>query len=261
MSKTSPLPPRFGARMLLASLGSLTLWALIGLLTIVFSLAIMVFAVVLVPVDPQRRFLHRLASLWGRAVFLCNPSWRLTVTGRTHIDPRTAYVLVANHQSLLDIMALFALRRQFKWVAKEELFAIPFLGWAMALAGYIRLARGQQSSVRETYERARQWLMSGMSVLFFPEGTRSRTGELGPFKNGAFKLAMDMAAPLVPIVVTGTRDLLMRGSWLFRYGSRVQITILPPIGPTTYHSWSPDRLRDEVRRLIQTSLQPSSHPL
>lgn len=252
---TSPAPTRGSARLVLAAIGSFFLWALIGILTIAFSLVIIVCAVLLWPVDPQRRIAHRLASLWGRAVFWSNPSWRLSVSGREHLDPRTAYVFVANHQSLLDIMALFALRRQFKWIAKRELFAIPLLGWAMALVGYIKLSRGQHGSIRETYDRARRWLFSGMSVLFFPEGTRSLTGEIGPFKNGAFKLAMETATPVVPIIVSGTRDLLMRGSWLFRCGSRVQITVLPPLDPATYHSSEPERLRDETRRLMQTILQ------
>ena len=260
MSKASLLPVRFDARMRMwcAAVGSVILWGLIGLLTVVFSLAIMACFPLACLFDPQRRSLHWLASLWGRSIILCNPSWRLTVIGREHLKPHHAYVLVANHQSLLDIMALFALRRQFKWIAKAELFRIPFLGWAMSLAGYVQLARGRHGSVRETYDRTRRWLASGVSVLFFPEGTRSHTGELGVFKNGAFKLAMDTAHPVAPIVVTGTRDLLMKGSWMFRAGSRVQITILPPITLSTYRTWEPERLRDEVRRRIATTLPPLS---
>jgi len=122
----------------------------------------------------------------------------------------------------------------------------------MTLAGYVKLARGQSHSIHDAYERARRWLRSGMSVLFFPEGTRSRTGELGAFKNGAFKLAVATGIPVVPVAVSGTRDLLVKGSWRFRPGPhRVQVSVLPPIAPTT----SADALRDEARARILKTLE------
>lgn len=247
---THPTPQR---AQWLGSLQALLLWSVISLLTVVFSLAMAACAVGLWVVDRQRKTVHWLACVWGRAVFWCRPSWRVTVTGRDLLEPRRRYILVANHQSLLDIMALYHLDRQFKWIVKEELFRIPFLGWAMALAGYVKLARGQSHSIHDAYEQARRWLALGMSVLFFPEGTRSLTGELGAFKNGAFKLAVETGTPVVPIAVSGTRDLLMRGSWRFRPGpQRVRVSVLPPIAPTA----SADALRDEARARILREISP-----
>ena len=232
-----------------------SVWFVIGLLTLMFSFAIMFCAACLLLADPKRKFLHWLATLWGRSIFLCTPSWRLTVTGREHIDPQKPYILISNHQSLLDIMALFCLRRQFKWVAKASLFKIPFVGWSMSLTRYIKLVRGKSGSVRHAYDQARRWLSAGISVFFFPEGTRSRTGQLGPFKNGAFKLALDTGIPIVPIVITGTRELLSRGNWLFRRRSHVRITVLPPINPARYHQQAGIvRLRNETRHLIHQTL-------
>lgn len=238
-----------------SALWSALMWTLISLLTILCSCLIILCFVPLFPFDRRRFCLHWLATLWGRGVFACNPFWRLIVTGRRKIRPGRAYILVSNHQSLLDIMALFALYRQFKWVAKDDLFRIPFLGWAMSLVGYIKLSRGRYGSIRQTYADAGRWLASGVSVFFFPEGTRSRTGELGAFKNGAFKLALDTGAWVVPIIVSGTRDLLERGSWKFRMGSRVRIKVLQPIDPAGYRHAGPDRFRDDAWRLINRSLQ------
>ena len=98
-------------------------------------------------------------------------------------------VYVSNHQSLFDIMALLAINRPFKWVAKGSLFTIPFLGWSMDAARYVKLTRDRHHSIRSAYREAQQWLVDGVSVFFFPEGTRSHTGQLSSFKSGAFKIA------------------------------------------------------------------------
>ena len=243
------------ARLLSVRLWSAGAWILILLLTMFFFLLILAARVLLGWCDPRRTTAHWLASLWGQAIFFSNPGWRIRVTGRHHMDPRRPYVLVANHQSAFDIMALYFLRRQFKWVAKEELFKIPFAGWSMSLAGYISLGRGRNRSVQAAYEHAKQWLAEGMSIFFFPEGTRSVTGKLGPFKSGAFKLALETNIPVVPIAIHGTRDLLPRHSVVLRTRGRIRIVVHPPIDPAAHRLTDPDRLRDEVRRLIGQTLQ------
>ena len=234
--------------------GSLVVWWLIGVVTVVFSLLIMVGSLVVWIVDPKRMSLHWLASGWGRAVFLCNPFWRVTVNGRHHLHPHHAYILVSNHQSLFDIMALFSVNRHFKWVAKDSLFRIPLMGWAMSCVHYIKLERGRHGSIRDTYAQAKRWLEEGVSVFFFPEGTRSRTGELGPFKNGAFKLALETGIPVVPIAISGTRDLLERGGWMLRFRTHVHISLFPALEPATYGPNDADRLRDDARNFIQQTL-------
>lgn len=123
----------------------------------------------------------------------------------------------------------------------------------MSLAGYISLGRGRNRSIQAAYTQARQWLAEGMPVLFFPEGTRSITGKLGPFKNGAFKLALEAGVPVVPIAVDGTRELLPRHSLVLRPRGRIRLVVHPPLEPSSYHLNS-DRLRDEVRRLIEQTL-------
>ncbi len=238
-----------------AVIGSALIWALIALLTVTFSLIAIVCGVVLVPIDPQRRVAHWVNTLWGESIFFFNPLWRCRVTGRRRLDHRRTYIYIANHQSMLDIMALFSVRRQFKWVSKESLFRIPFLGWAMRAAGYISLLRGDRASIRVTTDQARAYLNNGMSVVFFPEGTRSATGELLPFKNGAFRLAAELGIPVVPVAIIGTRDLLVKGSWLFLGRRTVRVKVLPPIDVARYRSARIDGLRDEAFHAIARALK------
>ena len=124
----------------------------------------------------------------------------------------------------------------------------------MSLAGYIKLARGRHGSIRDTYEDAKRRLAQGMSVLFFPEGTRSYTGQLGPFKNGAFKLALELRLPLVPIVICGTHGLLPRSGWVVNPMGRIRLTVLSPIDVSAYGPEEDERLRYDGRRLMEQVL-------
>jgi 1-acyl-sn-glycerol-3-phosphate acyltransferase len=209
---------------------SLAAWLGIAVATVLDVFLIFLIGPVYL-IDKTRRTGHWLASLWARAIVLLNPFWKVTVTGRENISSKQAYVMVSNHQSMGDIIVLYFLKAHFKWIAKESLFSVPVLGWGMSVVGYIRLTRGKVGSIRDSIHDARAWLTRGVSVLVFPEGTRSMTGELGAFKNGAFKLALQCKAPLLPIVVTGTRDAIPRGTWVFRKKVHAVVTILPPIFP------------------------------
>lgn len=213
---------------LMYKLISLAAWCGIALVTVL--LVFLIFLIFpLYSIDRTRRAGHWLASVWGRSIVLLNPFWKVTVIGRENLDPRHACVIVSNHQSMGDIIVLYFLNTHFKWVAKESLFSVPVLGWGMSLVGYIRLARGKVGSIRGSIQDAKVWLMRGVSVLLFPEGTRSMTGEIGTFKNGAFKLALQCGTPLLPIVVAGTRDAIPKGTWVFRKKVHAVVSILPPI--------------------------------
>ena len=228
---------------------------MVALLTIAATVPIFICGILLRPLDPQQRWAHVLALWWGRSVVAVNPFWRLRVSGRRHLRPGRAYVLVSNHQSLADIAILYGLRRQFKWLAKDSLFRVPFLGWNMRMCGYIPLERGDRQSIGRSFRRALVWLQDGMSVLVFPEGTRSRTGLLGAFKDGAFRLAIQARVPVVPIALSGTRDAIPRGSWRFEHHVRATLTILPPIETTAYAPDQTDALRERVRSAIADALQ------
>ncbi len=118
---------------------------------------------------------------------------------------------------------------QFKWIAKDSLFKIPVLGWNMLLARHIRLRRGDFSSIKKAYKEAGEWLRNGISVVFFPEGTRSDNHEIGTFQNGAFKLAIKEKVPILPIMIEGTKNAIPKGSWRFTTKISCVIKVLAPI--------------------------------
>lgn len=184
-------------------------------------------AIVTWPFDRDRRFLHLWTGRLAR-IFIRTP-----VRGAEKIPKRGAAVLVANHRTLLDIPALYGLHRHFKWVSKSSLFWVPVLGWWMWLCRYISLTRGKPSSISRMYRACERWLDRGVPVLLFPEGTWSPDEGLGPFKDGAFNLAVEKRCPVIPIAV-----------------SRSQIEVLDPVFPEN----DPARLRDEVRGMIAARL-------
>ena len=134
--------------------------------------------------------------------------------GRQNIRNDETYVMVSNHQSGADIIVLFLLWKNFKWVAKKSLFSYPFLGWNMYLNRYISLERGRGSSMRKMMADAEKTLRSGISLMIFPEGTRSPDGNLQPFKTGAFHLALKTGKPILPIVIKGTSHAIRKGGFL-----------------------------------------------
>lgn len=211
------------------------------------------------PFDRNRAVAGRLLRLCGALVSRSFPYWRIRIDGRWP-SGRGAYVVVANHQSFLDIFALSNLPREMKWVAKRSLFRIPWVGWCFTMVGDIPVDRGEASSALDVLARARGYLERGMSVMMFPEGTRSRDGKLLPFKAGAFKLAVDAGVPVLPIAITGTAQGMPRGSPWVR-PSRIRIQILDPVPITGRGDRDVVRLRNEVRARIERALSsPGNGP-
>jgi 1-acyl-sn-glycerol-3-phosphate acyltransferase len=205
--------------------------------------------------DLDRRLAHTCVKLWARAVIALNPYWQLRIDDRARLDPRRAYVFVANHQSLADIVVLPHVGPAYKCVSKAGAFGLPFLGWTLSLCRHIPLRRGSVASTRRAMERARWWIRRGMPVAFFPEGTRSRTGRLQPFKPGAFRLAVETGTPIVPLAISGTRDALPRGSWRFQHKVHGTLTILPPIPTRGLGPEAVDRVKQQAFEAIAAVLQ------
>ena len=208
------------------------LWVAAIFISILYSLSGIIFVFPLTFFfDPiKRSAMHQVARGWGKALLAVNPFWKLEVSGESHIDPRSRYVIAANHQSLLDILVvLAALKVNFKFIAKQELFAVPFVGWHMALTGYVALERGNAESGRKTLESSRRYLKNGVSVLYFPEGTRSPDGRIHEFKTGAFKLAQDENVEVLPVVIDGTGDAIPKKSWRLAKHSCFHVSIGKPV--------------------------------
>ncbi len=215
----------------LQALVSIAAWAAIGFWTACWSTLIFLVYLNRRWLDPQHRRIHRMAAVWGRMLAAMAPGCSVEVIGREHLPAEKPVILMANHQSYVDIPVLYWLRWPFRWMADAGLFRIPFFGWAMGMAGYIPVHRGNAKAAVRFLERAKETLAQGTPIFIFPEGTRSHTGVLGRFQTGGFRLSIMTGAPIVPVVVVGTRYLLPRGSWIFRWGIRLSIHVLPPIFP------------------------------
>ncbi len=175
------------------------------------------------------RDMHAQASRWGKGLFSAVPGWEVQIEGREFL-PREgleSFVIVANHESAVDILVLYNLGLQFRWLAKDTIFRIPVIGQAMSWAGYIPIKRGDRGSHRRALERSGEILTAKISMFFFPEGSRSPDGEMKPFKSGAFILARDHNTAILPIALTGTSNLLKKRS-LCPFPAQVQMAILAP---------------------------------
>lgn len=189
------------------------------LLTIVFGSAAILSSYVMTPRKAAFNGVFW-ARLTAYAAFM-----RLRITGRDNIDPSQSYVIVVNHQSAMDIIALYGwLGIDFRWVMKQEIRKVPFLGYACYRVGHVYIDRKNQAAAIQSLEAAKERIHSGTSVLFFPEGTRTASSALKPFKKGAFKMALDLGLPILPITLNGT-DHVMPTKSLDLMPGKVDLTI------------------------------------
>jgi 1-acyl-sn-glycerol-3-phosphate acyltransferase len=232
---------------------SLAIWAVGFTLTVILFLVMLFFTVILFPFDIKRKVPHSQCYWWADAITCINPYWAIEASGLENIDRNKTYVIVANHRSLGDIVVIYKTKMQFKWVAKDSLFRLPVLGWCMTLARHIRLSRGEFGSIKKVYKEAAKWLRGGMSVLFFPEGTRSETDRMRDFQNGAFKLAIKERMPVLPMSIRGTGNAIPKGSWLFTTKVRASLKVLPPIETAAYDPGEFAKLRDLARNMMESA--------
>ena len=226
---------------------------------LLFPLALLIWAVTVL-FDRRLVALHRFTCFWASLYTWLNPAWRVHVEGREKIHPLVPYVMVANHQSLLDILVLFRLFKHFKWVSKIENFWIPFVGWNMLLNRYIKLRRGKASSVRRMLAACEKTLSAGNSVMIFPEGTRSPDGRLQAFKTGAFDLAKRTERPLLPIVIQGTSDALPKRGFVLQGRHAIRINVLDEIPYDEFAHLPTEILTQHIRDHIAAQLGEDVSP-
>jgi 1-acyl-sn-glycerol-3-phosphate acyltransferase len=215
-----------------------------------FGVAVVLW-ILTAPFDPQRRLNHYWSCAWAAPYAWIYPGWRIRVAGRRRIDRGRAYVLVANHTSIADIVLCFLLFRQFKWVSKTSVFRAPFLGWNMWLCRYVPLVRGDAESIQRMLAACRRWLDRGMSIMMFPEGTRSKDGQVKPFKHGAFTLALEAGVPVVPIAIHGGHALIPKHGQTFATRADLLVEVLDPVSPDGHDAAS---LAAAVRERICAAL-------
>lgn len=233
---------------------SVFIWIGSIVLTILLFFVVLILTILLFPFDRKKKITHAQCFWWSTAIIALNPFWSVKVSGLENIDPRKTYVIIANHQSLADIVVLYQIRAQFKWVAKASLFKVPFIGWCLSLIKHIKLTRGDFSSIKEIYHQASRWLKKDMSVLFFPEGTRSDDGTLGEFQNGAFKFAIKEKKPILPICLKGTYAAIPKGSWVFKTKVNAKVNVLAQIPTDQLGAGDFLQLKDKVRAQIASAL-------
>ena len=197
---------------------------------------------------------HIIARIWARGILFASRI-KVTVNGLANIDPTQSYVYMSNHQSNFDIPVLLAyLPVQFRWLAKAELFKIPIFGRAMRGAGYVKIDRFNQESAFESINEAAAKMKNGVSIMIFPEGTRSRDGKIRSFKKGGFVMAVDAGVPIVPIVLKGTWAIMEKSSLKINTGE-VSLNIESPIATTEYTRENKDDLNKSVRAVIREGFE------
>lgn len=201
-----------GARMMLRTLLGLWTWFAFGMISFVGFFCCLVIFVFTIAFDPTRRWTGRGIRIVGRMMCGAVPAWNFTVQP-TRIRPPERCICVSNHCSNIDPFLLAHLPWEMKYLAKAVLFRIPCVGWGMGIAGDIPLVRGSTQSIKRAMKKTARYVEKGMPVLIFPEGTRSPTGDLLPFKDGAFRLAIELRAAILPIAIAGTRTALKKGDW------------------------------------------------
>jgi 1-acyl-sn-glycerol-3-phosphate acyltransferase len=221
---------------------------------LLFTVALVIWALTVL-VDRRLILLHLFSSFWASLYLWTMPAWSVRVIGRRQDMWKQNYVIVSNHQSQLDILVAFRLFVPFKWVSKAEVFRLPFIGWNMWLNRYIKLKRGDKEGIARMFADCEEALLQGNSIFIFPEGTRSTTGAMKPFKPGAFILAKKMAVPILPVVISGTNAALPKYSLNFHGRQQITIRMLEPIDPERFDDLSVEALSERVHDIISDALE------
>ena len=218
-------------------------------------LALMVFVIMLIF---DARVASRVCGVtWARIISYATPIWVKRVGGE-HIDPKQSYVIVSNHQSQYDILVLYGwIGIDFKWVMKQELLKAPIIGVACRKLGHIFIDRSNNEAAVRSLNAARSQIRNGMSVVFFPEGTRSRSGRLGAFKKGAFKMATALKLPVLPLTISGTLKIAPPRT-LRVFPGKASLTIHPPIDTTGHANDNVTELMAEARKAVASGLNSTT---
>jgi 1-acyl-sn-glycerol-3-phosphate acyltransferase len=207
--------------------------------------------------DPRGKLAHRLTLLLSHHYIMLNPGWRLEIEDLAAVSNSQPFVLVSNHQSLIDVLVLSRLNFHYKWVAKVQIWRMLGVGQLMRINRYIPVAPGDLRSIRRMMRRCMKHLEEGTSIFIFPEGERTVDGSLLQFKDGPFRLACETDTPVLPIAIDGTRHILPRGAWLVDFNRTIKLRILPPVYPAEAN-YNPKEMSRLVSELIAAQLSSTS---
>jgi 1-acyl-sn-glycerol-3-phosphate acyltransferase len=228
-------------------------WLVAFPVLIILTILTAVFTIILSPVFPNAQFSYFPARWWGR--FFCYLLFiKVKITGLEKLDPKKSYVIAANHQSIYDIFVVYGwLPMIFKWVMKAELRKIPLVGKACESAGHIFIDRKNPVAAKKSLDRAEAQLRNGVSVVVFPEGTRTYTGQMGKFKKGAFRMATDLQLPIVPVTLRGCFERLPRNGFVVTPGL-IEMIIHEPVEVEGYEHEKQPELMQKLHDIIESAL-------
>jgi 1-acyl-sn-glycerol-3-phosphate acyltransferase len=235
-------------------LKSLCIWTAGALFLIIsFPPSFLIWLVVL-PFDRKRVVMHRIL-LWHCVVYKSLvPMKSFSCEGKEKIVKGNTYIVISNHQSSLDIVFLNALGLDYKWISKIENNKVPIIGWYLSMADYISVDRNKADSKKQMFEKSSEFLNDGISIMIFPEGTRSPNGEIGFFKRGAFMLAIQTGVPLLPVVIDGTGGILPKQGLIFGAKRDIKMQVLAPQYPEDFDTNNPHELALKISAIMKTAL-------
>jgi 1-acyl-sn-glycerol-3-phosphate acyltransferase len=233
---------------------SIIVW-LIGtcFVIITFPLTLLVWLLT-IPFDRDKIITHWFLMYQSFLLSSLIPIWTTKIEGREKAEKGTTYIIISNHQSLLDILLLNCLRYKYKWISKIENLKVPFIGWYLRMADYIIVDRGDEESKAIMLEKSYKSLRKGISIMIFPEGTRSVNNEIGLFKRGAFQLAIEANVPLLPVLIDGTGGILPKHGLLFGSGHKIRIRVLDPVHPAAFGTDDPFALAARLNSIMTSEL-------
>ena len=224
-------------------------WFALGVIVIIWTPMVAIVRLVTMPFDKGAYSAGYLFRKLTVAHEKLTPLWKFRTSGTLPDDMRRPYVVVSNHESFVDILLISHLPTEMKWLSKVEIMRIPLVGWMMKLARDIPLERGDAKSIVKAMKAARERLDSNVSVMIFPEGTRTRSGEMGEFKTGAFRLAIDAQVPILPLAVYGAREALRSHDWRLGY-AKAEVRVLEPVSTDGLTNKDVPELIARVRGMI-----------
>ncbi len=235
-------------------LKSILIWFIgITFMVVFFPLTFIIWLIVL-PFDRNRSIVHWLLIYQAMIISYLVPIWKIRIEGRKRIPAGGTFVIISNHQSILDILLLNCLRYRFKWVSKIENIKVPVLGWYIKMADYITVDRGNSDSKDKMMAESYLCLKKGISLMIFPEGTRSVDREIGFFKRGAFQLAVSAGVPVLPVLIDGTGGILPKHGLIFGGFHRITIRVFDPVPPESFGTDDCDELALKFRSRMAEAL-------
>ena len=222
---------------------------------VVFFPVIFIIWLIVLPFDRERTIVHRMLIYQAIIISYLVPIWRIKIEGRKKAHRGTTYVIISNHQSILDILIINCLRYRFKWISKIENTKVPVLGWYLKMAGYITVDRGNKESKEKMLVDSYNCLMKGISIMIFPEGTRSADREIAFFKRGAFQLAISAKVPILPVLIDGTGGVLPKHGLIFGGFHKIVIRVLDPVEVYSFGTNDPDELALKFQEMMTIKLK------